>query len=467
MLSLRASAIVLAFLSMNATSRACDGDLNGDNTVNAQDIAQLLSAWGGNAGDINGDGMTDAADLAALLGSWGECPAPVEWTVLTRLDNNTTTAIDANGTTVRTWTGTGNGASIGYLLSDGSLVRPAIYAQGSFTGAGRGGRVQIFSPSGALASDLIIASAAFQQHHDICPLPNGNILCIVWELRSQTEATAAGRSAIAGNMYSERIIEVHPTGMSTYEIVWSWSLWDHLVQDVNPALANYGVVSQAPQLMDINFGAIVNSDWIHLNAIDYNPARDEIVVSSRSLNELWVLDHSTTTAEAASHSGGARGKGGDLLYRWGNSQVSRRGTANDQYFRVVHSATWIDEGMPGAGNILAFNNGDRTGSTNDWSQLVEIVPPRDKTGGYTVPATAAFGPVSPVWTVGQQGGFYGGPTQCGAFRQSDGSTLVTLTNSGTMFEVSASGSTTATQQLTGQVARAVRYRLVNGAWIGH
>ncbi len=466
-LALRVGTAMIGIMLGSAAAGACDGDLNGDNAVNAEDIAQLLSSWGGASGDIDGNGATDAADLALLLGNWGTCPAPIEWTLLTRLDTNTTTAIDANGATVRTWTGATNGASVGYLFPDGSMVRPCNYAQGSFTGAGRGGRLQIFSPAGVLTSDLIIASALFQQHHDVCPLPNGNILCIVWDLRTQAEAIAAGRSTITANMYSERIIEVRPTGMSTYEIVWSWSLWNHLIQDANPAAANFGVVSQAPQLVDINFGAIVSSDWVHLNAIDYNPARDEIVVSSRSFNELWVIDHSTTTQEAASHTGGARGKGGDLLYRWGNPQVSRRGTAADQYFRVVHGATWIDEGMPGAGNLLAFNNGDRIGTTNDWSQLVEIVPPRDKSGGYIVPASSAFGPATPIWSVGQVGGFYGGPTQCGAFRQSNGSTLVTLTNTGTAFEVDASGATTATRQLTGQIARAVRYRLVDGVWIGH
>lgn len=467
----KTSAIAIsAWLSVamsEGAALACDGDLNSNALVDAEDLAQLLSSWGSSGGDVDGNGTTDAADLSTLLNNWGTCPAVVEWTLLTRLDSNVTTAVDANGVVATTWTGSSNGSSVAYLRSDGSLVRPGVYAQGSFTGAGRGGRLQIFSPAGALTNDLIIANASFQQHHDVCPLPNGNILCIVWDLHTQAEAIAAGRTTITGNIYSERIIEVHPTGMSTYDIVWSWSLWNHLIQDANASLANYGVVAQAPQLVDINFGNVMNGDWVHLNAIDYNAARDEIVVSSRSFNEVWVVDHSTTTAQAATHAGGTRGKGGDLLYRWGNPQVSRRGAAADQYFRVVHSVTWIDEGMASAGNILAFNNGDRTGTTNDWSQLVEIVPPREKGGGYVVPTTNAFGPATPIWTVGGQGGFYGGPTQCGAFRQNNGNTLVTLTNSGTMFEVNASGATVATSQLTGQVARAVRYRFVDGVWVGH
>jgi len=54
---------------------ACDGDLNGDNVVNAADLAVLLGAWGGGgAADIDGNGTVNAGDLAILLGAWGNCP---------------------------------------------------------------------------------------------------------------------------------------------------------------------------------------------------------------------------------------------------------------------------------------------------------------------------------------------------------------------------------------------------------
>ena len=52
-----------------------------------------------------------------------------------------------------------------------------------------------------------------------------------------------------------------------------WHLWDHLVQDVNPNLSNYGVISEHPELLNINLGQVGfgmssfgsdNADWIHL-----------------------------------------------------------------------------------------------------------------------------------------------------------------------------------------------------------
>lgn len=55
---------------------ACTGDLNGDATVGAKDMAALLSSWGsaGGAADLDGDGIVGATDLAALLAAWGQCP---------------------------------------------------------------------------------------------------------------------------------------------------------------------------------------------------------------------------------------------------------------------------------------------------------------------------------------------------------------------------------------------------------
>jgi len=42
-----------------------------DGSVDALDLAELLSSWG-SAGrsDVNRDGTTDALDLAELLGAW-------------------------------------------------------------------------------------------------------------------------------------------------------------------------------------------------------------------------------------------------------------------------------------------------------------------------------------------------------------------------------------------------------------
>lgn len=466
--TIRSMALIAAALIAGESHAACPADFNGDLTVNGTDLAVLLSNWSMPGGDITGDGTTNGSDIAAMLSVWGNCPEPeIELMLVTTTNGATTTAYDETGAVVTAWSGAGGGASVGYLRADGSLVRPTVHVAGAYPGAARGGRIQIFSPTGAVQNDLIVSTAEFQQHHDVRPLPNGNILCIVWEGHTQAQGLAAGRTGLTGAIWSESILEIQPTGSSTYTIVWRWNLWDHLIQDANSALANFGVVVNHPELVDINVGTIASGDWIHMNSIDYSPELDQIVVSSRTLNEVWVIDHSTSTAQAASHTGGNANRGGDILYRWGNPANYDRGTAINRFFYVVHSATWIKPGLPGAGNILAFNNGDRAGTLNDYSTVVEIAPPRDGQGNYTIDPTSAFGPSAPAWSYGAQGQIYGGPTQCGAFRTLDNTTLITLTNSGRVFEVDSVGALVWNQDAVAtNLARAPRYRKVNGSWVG-
>jgi hypothetical protein len=51
----------------------CSGDLDGNGSIDAADLAALLGAWSTPAADLDGDGVTGASDLATLLGGWGSC----------------------------------------------------------------------------------------------------------------------------------------------------------------------------------------------------------------------------------------------------------------------------------------------------------------------------------------------------------------------------------------------------------
>jgi hypothetical protein len=249
---------------------------------------------------------------------------------------------------------------------------------GTFYGGALGGRIQECAGSGNLTWDYVSSNNDRTQHHDVRPMPNGNVLLIAWDRKTQQQAIAAGRVNVTGEFWPEAFYEIRPSGASGGTVVWEWHLWDHLIQDVDPSKPNFGVVGDHPELLDINLpgGAGMGSgDWMHANAIDYHQELDQITFSSHYLNEIYVIDHSTTTQQAGSHAGGNSGMGGDILYRWGNPQNYRAGDANDQVFFVVHGANWIDPGCPGQGHLLAFNNGDRPGSQNDYSSVVEIVPP--------------------------------------------------------------------------------------------
>jgi hypothetical protein len=229
-----------------------------------------------------------------------------------------------------------------------------------------------------------------------------------------------------------------PTGPNSGDIVWEWHVWDHMIQDYDPSKENYGIVADHPELIDINFfenPLTSNPDWNHINSIDYNEEFDQILLSVNAFNEIWVIDHSTTTEEAAGHTGGLYGKGGDILYRWGNPQTFDRGNENSRVFYHQHDAQWIKEGFPGAGNILVFNNGDgRPGGS--YSSIIEITPPVDEFGFYSINSSSAFGPEIPVWiyTADNPFDFFSKRTS-GAQRLPNGNTLICHSSKGTFFEV--------------------------------
>jgi hypothetical protein len=202
-------------------------------------------------------------------------------------------------------------------------------------------------------------------HHDYELLPNGNVLMITRENKTYDEAVAAGRDPALvedpAGLRPLHVIEVVPTVPTGGTIVWEWHAWDHLIQDFDSSKANYGVVADHPELIDTNWTTSgASSNWQHTNAIHYNPALDQIILSPRAFTELWIIDHSTTTAEAVGHTGGNSGQGGDLLYRWGNPETYRAGTALDQLLFFQHDTQWIEPQLLGGDNILVFSNGSIT-----------------------------------------------------------------------------------------------------------
>ena len=360
------------------------------------------------------------------------------YTLFAPLRSTTSYLIDNDGKLVRSWQSTLPPGDAVYLLENGHLLRTGNVNNRTFTSGGQGGRVQEFDWDGALLWDFEHASNEYLQHHDVEPLPNGNVLLIAWELKSSSEALAAGRNpslVSARGLWPDKIIEVKPPGANAGEIVWEWHTWDHLIQDFDASKPNYGVVANHPELVDLNFSNNNQPDWQHVNAVDYNPQLDQIMLSvHNNFNEIWIIDHSTKTAEAASHTGGKYGKGGDLLYRWGNPRAYRLGTANDQKFSGQHDAQWITSGLPGAGNILIFNNG----TTRRYSSVDEIIPPVEANGNYIRASGAAFGPSAATWS-------YVAPTPTdfyamnisGAQRLPNGNTLICDGPHGIFFEVTA------------------------------
>jgi len=380
--------------------------------------------------------------------------------VITPTISSNTYLVDMDGVIVRTYHAADPGAYIAYMQPDESIIRTCIVIDGFFNGTGgAAGRIQRIDIDDNVIWDYVYATYEYQQHHDIQPMPNGNVLVVAWERKTQQEAIAAGRQNISGEMWPLRIAEIEPNGPTGGTVLWEWHIWDHLVQDADPTKENYGIIADHPELLDINFGTvpIFGGDWLHTNSIDYNEELDQIIFSTRKTDEFYIIDHSTTTEEAAGHTGGNSGMGGDILYRWGNPQVYGRGDETDRRIHVIHGVNWIDPGLPGEGNVLLFNNGDRDGTANDYSSAYEIVTPVDGNGHYSIEPDSAYGPLLPIWKYEDPETFYAGPTQGGAFRLPNGNTLISGVIYGYIFEVTESGAIVWEYEHGDRVGRGIRW----------
>lgn len=360
--------------------------------------------------------------------------------------------IDNCGRIINEWVSEYRAGESAYLLEDGSLLRTCRLSSDIFNGGGIGGRIERFDWSGDLVWSVNIADSSRHHHHDMTLLPNGHLVLLAWEYKSPEEVAAVGRVA-EGELWPPVLIEIDPAGAEGGDIVWEWHAWDHLVQNVNPNLDNFGEPSEFWQRFDVNHiqnvsggfpGGGSGGDWFHCNAVTHHPGRDQLMLNSRNWNEFYIIDHNTTSAEAA-------GPAGDLLYRWGNPAAYGRGEASDRLLFQQHDPHWLlDEGPATSGGdpnntVLLFNNGNGRPGGNG-STVDELTLPWDAaTGTYATPTpggTDAFLPAALDWSWPENiGPDFFSPNISGAQRLPNGNTLICEGNQGHLFEIDANGET--------------------------
>ncbi len=301
------------------------------------------------------------------------------YTLFSPHGNSSAYLINNCGELVNRWNSEYPPGNAVYLVEDGSLFRAGRLKNDRMNAGGSGGIIEQFNWEGELIWHYVFNDENNRQHHDFEVLPNGNILLLAWEYKTEEEALAAGRKPELIDperkaLWPEQVVEIKPSGADAGEIVWEWHSWDHLVQDYDSNKPNYGVISENPGKVDINYAPTSSADWHHANAIDYNPDLDQIVISVHAFDEFWVIDHSISREDAA-------GPKGDLLYRWGNPQTYGQGTGTDQKLFKQHNVQWIEKGLPDEGKILIFNNG-KGRPEGKYSSLVKLEPPLNDEGKY-------------------------------------------------------------------------------------
>ena len=358
-------------------------------------------------------------------------------------NENTTYLIDKEGDIAHTWN---NDLSCNYtvlLKNNGNIVRGAKNSSNILGGAAEGGRVQEIAPDGSIVWDFTYSSSEYLSHHDIT-LVNNHVLLTAWEVKSTSELTQAGYDDASDDKWPTHFVEVAHDGNGGGEIVWEWHLWDHLIQDHDASKDNYGIIGEHPELIDINMLPEIgggpgpggdSGDWFHVNGVNYNAELDQIAFSSRHSSEVFIIDHSTTTAEAASHFGGNSNQGGDILYRWGNPS-NYDAPGSQQIPSAVHDVRWIaNDGRPNGGFLQFYNN---DGASN-FSAIDAIETPRNGYN-YDLVAGQAYEPSSYDWRHTCEGYASGQSSQD---RMSNGNVFVNMSGgqggAGYMYEADSLG----------------------------
>ena len=233
----------------------------------------------------------------------------------------------------------------------------------------------------------------YAPHHDFKRIFNKKLgsyttLYIANKTVTQEQAIAAGcdPSRNYKDAQMDAIVEVDMDG----NIVWEWWFFDHVVQDIDPTKANYvgegKTIADNPGRINLNLpGRPVKRDWLHCNSLDYHPELGHIVTNSVQ-GEFYVIDHDGTFAAGDLQASIelAASEAGDFLYRFGDPARYQQGdppsiledwtqcTVGHKQIGGSHDIHWIDEGLPGAGHFLVFNNGQYLFDRTCQSYAVEI-----------------------------------------------------------------------------------------------
>ena len=400
------------------------------------------------------------------------------YTLFSPFRGKNTYLIDMEGNVVHMWpypewaiTGAEAVEKHARLLEDGTLVRG--HKQPGATGT----KYQMFDWNGNVLWEYEEKREGYNPHHDFKVIWNPELkqktfMYLCQKPLSHEEAIALGCNPELRNNYRSRpdgIVEVDMYG----NVIWEWFITDHLVQDINPDLPNYGIIKDHPEKFDPNFAGGRRGDWIHINSFDHNEVLDQVVINNSTDSEFFVVDHGATFAPGDSKKSIelAASDAGDFIYRWGNPCISDAGdcpssleegqssTNGHQQTFFTHDIQWIREKevtpmkweLPGAGNFLIFDNGRRRlGPT--YSSVLEINPYKGdwRKGVYVSQMDAGYsrsGGRSPnmvskqvVWSFksSMPNAFYGDYIS-GCQRLPNGNTLICSGPHGHFFEVTKKG----------------------------
>ena len=354
------------------------------------------------------------------------------FTVLSPLGTQAVLVIDMNGTVVKRWDGFNNSAGGPARVLPGGVV---IAASGARPGHQEslelvqrdfdGTVMWRFARSEEIETRDGAKTWSARQHHDwqrdsqpagyYSPestpvVDSGTTLLLTHSDRKQPKV--ADRL-----LEDDRLIEVSWDG----KITWEWMASDHVDE--------FGFAADARQVIRNTTGrggAQTGFDWLHINSATYlGPnkwfdagdtrfAPNHVIISSREASLLAIV-----------------GRDGSIVWRLGPDFSASRELRAIRQIIGQHHAHLIPKGLPGAGNLLVFDNGGSSGYG-----FASPIAPEGR--GAFARATSRVLEINPVtlelvWSYTNPRFF--STNISGAQRLPNGNTLITAGAGGRMFEV--------------------------------
>lgn len=335
-----------------ATGCSKDGALETTELQEQENIQEPPSPNEGNGGENGGSETAKAGETTIFI----ENLVDLSPLLVNDAVNNRVYLMDKDSKILHEWelkTGLGNDC---VLLENGKLLALLEANSPTITFGGFAGNLQLVNPDNSIEWEYKISNDNMISHHDVEMLPNGNVIILVWMKKTGEEAIQEGFK-FNYDVYPESVFELDPSKM---EIVWEWHSWDHLIQEYDESKSNFGVVSENPGKININYNPNQSGDIMHANGITYDSKNDLIYLSINFFSEIWVIDHSTSMEEAKTGAGGNYNKGGDLVYRFGNPLAYNNTAAERRFYNQHYPNLQINEDR---NTMLLFMNGNTLGQS--------------------------------------------------------------------------------------------------------
>ena len=374
----------------------------------------------------------------SAFSQWGiilDTEEAVDGYTLFKISGQATYLINNCGEVVHTWDATGGLFTHPKLLDNGNI----IYTTNS--------NLSEYSWDGQLLNSVSTSQTEvenFTYRYEVVKLENGNYLSVGRISKSDDELDDLGFDlSLYSPSETDVVVEVDS---ASGQVVWLWDIADHMIQERDSTKGNFGSIFDHPELLDMD--AISRFDWnfgesFMINGMDYNPDLDQIALSVRKMSEIIIIDHSTTTEEAQGSIGGNSGKGGDVLYRWGNQQNYSRGTDADRYLFFQHNPKWILEG-PHKNKLSCFNNG--LNRPNYWplgafSEAPLITTSINADGEYELLEDSPYMPIAPdvVYAGNNPSSTFYSPYTSGAQIFANGNVFISEGINARLLEVNSEG----------------------------